>query len=1202
MWSSKMAARWRKEDGRLNAGNGDFLTATTRAELVLSRDNSGDVERDIQSCEDNSILAILQDATVASESKSNVEEENETLLSSLTEMLDSVEDNDGTLSPFDSLPDNKLLTFTDPKDSSVPVSPAERLRPRPKLLNDDKEDEKIERNSFLQPFKQQSQALVHPDNKKADGEVEVFSSASLINLVKLMHSYCLKLHVEDGDKTMRNHVLISQGEVWRYERPTEENDEEINVVSDDDAPVKDSKEEKQRDQKRDNGLKSVLLNGNSLRAPPSREKKRVSFGPIQVASFDESLEKCLEEKNLANETGSVPLHSTKALENPCGSALDPQTPSSEMKRNEYEGLPPKRETKSKSLSLHEYRQLRRKRQPLVEKLGNYTTRWPSVSDPPKELPPILCLQGQKQSSGTKTTNTKIIRVCTDHLHKPPPRPQHLETKLSTHLHHSGLKRPRTKSKIDTPSSPLSDVSANGNVILLRSKKSPVKKPTFSSDPPNPVLLPLLVSQTLSPSTAPSSPESKVEFLNIGSNLQSNRHLQETKNESSATCPQRQPSSSEPKPQALLLSQDSATMPQEVKNKLSERATNTSSRSPASCPPTAQTESASECIKLQSQQFSPGPMQEIKWEPKILLSLSPHPLRQIKCPPSTPCSAQPPSTIDASLGIRVTLPEFPPSISAPEEPTPQLGPRVQSAAGESGIEAPDLTSLLEQFEETQAKEECACKNKLEPTLSAAPPSDLLTSEDLDLHRTQSVALEKTSRLLLPPSVEALKPLSTSEHPGTPDTAMNLPDLQMLEHEEIPEPIGTEIILSTQQERPTRRKNTSSKTVQIIDPRPLPPKKTHGNPSEPSVAHNSPHLLSSVSSDHDYCGSVDHSLTGASHHDRAKPSLLKDIHKATSELQVTTHDSSVASECKTQTTVGAAKSLFQCHSEQPRTRLETEPSTHRAPQVSDNGGAGDDSTPPCTLPTPPPSPPRRGREKRRYRRRSPLSDSSSRSSSPSCSSSASRSPKRRKHHHKRSESSSSSSSSSRSVSRSPPRHYRLTHSRCSRSRSRSWSPSRSRSPSPRICCRRWRDVYSRESRRLRREHEMRIQKLKAIDERRVVYVGRICRSMTHNELRERFSQFGEVECVSLHFRDRGDHYGFVTFYNIEDAFAAIDNGGKLRRPDELPFDICFGGRRQFCNSNYSDLDANRDTEPSPADSRFEDLDFDSLLQQAQRGLKR
>ena len=40
----------------------------------------------------------------------------------------------------------------------------------------------------------------------------------------------------------------------------------------------------------------------------------------------------------------------------------------------------------------------------------------------------------------------------------------------------------------------------------------------------------------------------------------------------------------------------------------------------------------------------------------------------------------------------------------------------------------------------------------------------------------------------------------------------------------------------------------------------------------------------------------------------------------------------------------------------------------------------------------------------------------------------------------------------------------------------------------------------------------------DERRVVYVGRIRRTMTHDELRERFSLMGDVEGVSLHFRER------------------------------------------------------------------------------------
>lgn len=50
---------------------------------------------------------------------------------------------------------------------------------------------------------------------------------------------------------------------------------------------------------------------------------------------------------------------------------------------------------------------------------------------------------------------------------------------------------------------------------------------------------------------------------------------------------------------------------------------------------------------------------------------------------------------------------------------------------------------------------------------------------------------------------------------------------------------------------------------------------------------------------------------------------------------------------------------------------------------------------------------------------------------------------------------------------------------------------------------------------------------------------------------------------------DNYGFVTYYDTKDAFTAIESGSKLRKPDELPFDLCFGGRRQFCQSSYADL---------------------------------
>ena len=60
--------------------------------------------------------------------------------------------------------------------------------------------------------------------------------------------------------------------------------------------------------------------------------------------------------------------------------------------------------------------------------------------------------------------------------------------------------------------------------------------------------------------------------------------------------------------------------------------------------------------------------------------------------------------------------------------------------------------------------------------------------------------------------------------------------------------------------------------------------------------------------------------------------------------------------------------------------------------------------------------------------------------------------------------------------------------------------------------------------------------------------------------------DYACFCLFDRD---NYGFVTYYDTKDAFTAIENGGKLRRPDELPFDLCFGGRRQFCQTSYADL---------------------------------
>lgn len=245
--------------------------------------------------------------------------------------------------------------------------------------------------------------------------------------------------------------------------------------------------------------------------------------------------------------------------------------------------------------------------------------------------------------------------------------------------------------------------------------------------------------------------------------------------------------------------------------------------------------------------------------------------------------------------------------------------------------------------------------------------------------------------------------------------------------------------------------------------------------------------------------------------------------------------------------------------------------------------------------------RGRSKRRYRvRSSSSSESSSESSSRSCSPPR----KRYRSRHSSSRSSSSSRSRSRSSSRSfsPPRQREY-----SSSRSGSWSRSRSRSLSSDIGQRRWNSHRSPDQRSGFRcsqnsNEDSKRCKEKAIEERRVVYVGRIRGSMTSKELKERFSYFGKIEECTVHIRENGDNYGFVTYYNNKDAFDAIENGSKLREQNELPFDLCFGGRRQFCKTNYADLDSNREYDPRPTKGKFDALDFDTLLKQAQKNLKR
>ncbi|XP_024913117.1 peroxisome proliferator-activated receptor gamma coactivator 1-alpha isoform X4 [Cynoglossus semilaevis] len=152
---------------------------------------------------------------------------------------------------------------------------------------------------------------------------------------------------------------------------------------------------------------------------------------------------------------------------------------------------------------------------------------------------------------------------------------------------------------------------------------------------------------------------------------------------------------------------------------------------------------------------------------------------------------------------------------------------------------------------------------------------------------------------------------------------------------------------------------------------------------------------------------------------------------------------------------------------------------------------------------------------------------------------------------------------------------------------------------------REEYRRdyEKREFERAEQRERQRQKAIEERRVVYVGRLRSNCTRTELKRRFEIFGEIEDCAVNLRDDGDNFGFITYRYTCDAFAALENGHTLRRSNEPQFELCFGGQKQFSKSHYTDLDSHSDDfDPASTKSKYDSMDFDSLLREAQRSLRR
>ncbi|XP_071445138.1 uncharacterized protein [Hetaerina americana] len=134
----------------------------------------------------------------------------------------------------------------------------------------------------------------------------------------------------------------------------------------------------------------------------------------------------------------------------------------------------------------------------------------------------------------------------------------------------------------------------------------------------------------------------------------------------------------------------------------------------------------------------------------------------------------------------------------------------------------------------------------------------------------------------------------------------------------------------------------------------------------------------------------------------------------------------------------------------------------------------------------------------------------------------------------------------------------------------------------------------------------EKIRQVEERRVIYVGRLAEGTTKADLRHRFEVFGEIIDISVHFREHGDNYGFVTFAYKVDAYEAVEHGND--DPSLPKYDLCFGGRRAFCKVRYSDLDAMSTWSSSGGGfkgsgvSRGGDDSFDSLLREAQAKIRK
>ncbi|XP_059214879.1 peroxisome proliferator-activated receptor gamma coactivator-related protein 1 [Centropristis striata] len=833
-----------------------------------------------------------------------------------------------------------------------------------------------------------------------------------------------------------------------------------------------------------------------------------------------------------------------------------------------EALPPVApavsEPKPKSLSLAEYRRLRQQKKPApVEKQDNdNSTKWPSLPELPKELPPIPCLPDPSPKDPRR----------------PSPQPQVEEVRPAWQPR--GPCAPPTPEALLVPPAYMVASSSRVSTVTPKAQQTPeASTPSLPQKPSAPV------------------PNSVKDF------------------------PTNQHTTAQP---AVLCVPQSSGSPASLKSPALPGGKVGADEKPQSLPASPESVQLSKtCHRTTTDAVLPSaatvsvpsvPQKTIVVPQKVPELTAPvslnNPITSDSKSPKPAASSTPlGSSAAAHPSDSQSLKAKPVALETKEKPTtaalkPQRSKSptqelIEAFTSEIGIEAADLTSLLEQFEETQAKEE-QCVPEVSGRAAAVGNSSVeLSPENTVVERVRANDLSSTAALTPPatPPHQMWKPLAP-------------------------------VALLGKSKAAEASKLSPSKVIQI-EARPLPSVKSRSKPT-PAAAAVTPEL---ACMDHDYC--LPNKGTSAGEPGKRwnvkQPSFItiKPIKQPGTTTTQTPHAAPASAGQSTSSPAVTTKaqefpvtepldhrtdgmensSVLQTPDASPA-RQETDADLKEMSPRTGHFGRSYRRHAASQTPSPRSSSKERtggrSRKRRSHRSPSPMSSNSESDSHSSRSRSRSYSPSKKRYRLHRSESSSSSSSrsssrSSPSVSRSPPRRRRYSYSS---SRSGSWSRSRSRSRSPqsRAQWNRNRRLCSYGLGTKTTTEEGKRRKEKAIEDRRVVYVGRIRGTMTQKELKDRFSLFGEIEECTLHFRDHGDNYGFVTYYDTKNAFNAIENGSKLRKPDELPFDLCFGGRRQFCKTNYADLDSNREYDPLPGKSKFHALDFDTLLKQAQQNQRR